>query len=177
MILVCSLRLYYLNLEILSSNPTLTGVAAVCCTQIQLGYAIMATTIPCLKPFMAAYETPRSSSYKTSDGQYSSGISNSSAFHSKARKPAISIEGSKTLTRGEPPTTDPLTPRPCENIYRATVSHHDASRAVHSSDSNDSRQMIITKVTGWSIESRTRSSRDEGPENEIELMERENHHE
>ena len=169
-ILVCSLRLYYLNRQIQSSNPTLTAAAAACCTQIQLGYAIVATTVPCLKPFMAAYERPRSSSYKTSGGQYSSGISNSSAFHSKTRKSAISLEGIKVPTSGEP-STDPLALRPDNNTHRTIISNPDPNRAVHSSDSNDSRQLIIKKVTGWSIESRTRSSRDEGLENEIQSIE------
>ncbi|KAE8448817.1 hypothetical protein EG329_008819 [Mollisiaceae sp. DMI_Dod_QoI] len=53
------IRLYYLHLQILSSNPSLHGgPQAASCTQIQIGYSILASIVPCLKNFMAAYDKP-----------------------------------------------------------------------------------------------------------------------
>jgi hypothetical protein len=40
-----------------SPNPTLTGVAATICRQTEIFYAIMASTIPCLRPFLASFFT------------------------------------------------------------------------------------------------------------------------
>jgi hypothetical protein len=50
-------RLHYLNLELSSTDPTLKGSIASVCTQIQISYAIIAATTPCLKPFMSALST------------------------------------------------------------------------------------------------------------------------
>src|SRR5271169_6894881 len=51
------MRLYYLSLEFSSSDPTLDGVSASVCTQVEMNYAIIAATIPCLRPFMTALST------------------------------------------------------------------------------------------------------------------------
>jgi hypothetical protein len=40
-----------------SPNPTLDGVAATICRQTEIFYAIMASTIPCLRPFLASFFT------------------------------------------------------------------------------------------------------------------------
>lgn len=50
-------RLVYLGDKFSSSNPTLDGVLTAISTQIQICYAIIATTTPCLRPFMSALNT------------------------------------------------------------------------------------------------------------------------
>ncbi|KMP00311.1 hypothetical protein CIHG_02283 [Coccidioides immitis H538.4] len=50
------LRLHYLRQQFYSTDPTYDGTYTTICAQIQLGYLLVANTIPCLKPFIAAYE-------------------------------------------------------------------------------------------------------------------------
>lgn len=58
-IAIAGLRLYYLQLEITTSNPTIIGgPEAVACAQIEIGYSILASIVPCLKNFMAPYDKP-----------------------------------------------------------------------------------------------------------------------
>ncbi|TPX08020.1 uncharacterized protein E0L32_010351 [Thyridium curvatum] len=51
------MRLNYLSSALASPDPSLDGVLAVVCTQIEICYAIIATTTPCLRPFMSALNT------------------------------------------------------------------------------------------------------------------------
>ncbi len=61
-IALAALRLYYIHIALSSSNPTLEGLPeATSVTQIEIGYAILASIVPTLKNFMAAYEAPISS--------------------------------------------------------------------------------------------------------------------
>ncbi|KAI1959547.1 hypothetical protein LOZ58_004356 [Ophidiomyces ophidiicola] len=55
-IIPATLRLYYLYQQLLSMDPTYDCTYATLCTQIQLVYILLASTVPCLKPFLAAYE-------------------------------------------------------------------------------------------------------------------------
>jgi hypothetical protein len=58
-IALAGLRLYYLHIALTSTNPTLSGLPeATSVTQIEIGYAILASIVPCLKNFMAAYDAP-----------------------------------------------------------------------------------------------------------------------
>ncbi|CAK7217649.1 hypothetical protein SBRCBS47491_003232 [Sporothrix bragantina] len=56
-ILVAAVRLYYLHQSLYSNDESLHGILASVCTQIELSYAVIATTMPCLKPFMSALNT------------------------------------------------------------------------------------------------------------------------
>lgn len=51
-------RLHYLSTQLFSSDPALEGgVLAQVFTQIEISYAIITTTTPCLRPFMSALNT------------------------------------------------------------------------------------------------------------------------
>ncbi|KAI6827228.1 hypothetical protein KC332_g7161 [Hortaea werneckii] len=50
-------RLEYINQELGSSNPTLTGAVAGVLTQLAIFYSLMAATLPCLRPFLAGFVT------------------------------------------------------------------------------------------------------------------------
>lgn len=50
-------HLYFLERQFNSQDPTLQGSFVTVCAQIQLGYSVISNSIPCLKPFMAAYES------------------------------------------------------------------------------------------------------------------------
>lgn len=59
LVAIAGLRLYYLYIEITSSNPTLVGgPQTTACTQIEIGYSILASIVPCIKTFMAPYDKP-----------------------------------------------------------------------------------------------------------------------
>lgn len=59
MIALAGLRLYYLHISVSSNNQTLHGSPeSTSVAQIEIGYAILASIVPCLKNFMAAYDAP-----------------------------------------------------------------------------------------------------------------------
>jgi hypothetical protein len=127
--------------EFSSSDPTIHGaVGASVSTQIQLSYAIVAATTPCLRPFMSALSTnygapaqPKKSSPSQSGNEYSlNSISNTSRLGRIAKGKQLSV-----------PTT------------RWDATEHHAS--VVSGDqfsigSHDSKKMIISKNTEWAVE-------------------------
>lgn len=57
MIVPIAFRLRYLGRELASSNQTLDGVFPTICIQIEMSYAIIAASIPCMRPFMTATST------------------------------------------------------------------------------------------------------------------------
>ncbi len=56
-IAAAAVRLYYIHQALYADDASLHGVLAAVCTQIELCYAVVATTMPCLKPFMSALNT------------------------------------------------------------------------------------------------------------------------
>lgn len=56
-IATAALQIHYQGQKLHSENPTLDGVAATICRQTEIFYAIMASTIPCLRPFLASFFT------------------------------------------------------------------------------------------------------------------------
>ena len=143
-IISVALRLYYLNIEFSSSDPTLHGVLASVCTQIEISYAIIAATTPCLRPFMTALATnygapakakaspsvPGTAQSKSNNGYSLSSLSKRSKID---RTPQVS---------GVPQT------RWDQAEHRSAVVSGDQ----HSMESHESRQMIISKNTAWAVE-------------------------
>ncbi|CAK7265711.1 hypothetical protein SEPCBS119000_001658 [Sporothrix epigloea] len=56
-IMMAAVRLYYLHQALYSEDESFHGILASVCTQVELAYAVIATTMPCLKPFMSALNT------------------------------------------------------------------------------------------------------------------------
>ncbi|CAK7240420.1 MAG: hypothetical protein STHCBS139747_001859 [Sporothrix thermara] len=56
-ICAAAVRLYYIHKSLYSDDESLQGILASVCTQVELSYAVVATTMPCLKPFMSALNT------------------------------------------------------------------------------------------------------------------------
>lgn len=54
--MTATLRLHFLHVLKRSPDPTLYGSHVTLASQLQLGYGIVSNVIPCLKPFVAAYE-------------------------------------------------------------------------------------------------------------------------
>lgn len=138
------LRLYYLDQEFASSDSTLHGVLASVFTQIQLGYAIIAATIPCLRPFMAALNTHYGSpatltSPSGSKGQYTT------SYNLTSLRSAGSRFGGSQLDRSQFPT--PRVPWD-QTKHQASVVSGDR----HSIESQGSKRMIISKNTEWHVD-------------------------
>ena len=162
-IAISALHLYYLHMEIVSGNPTLTGSFTVVCAQLELGYGIMASSIPCLKPFMSAYEGPLRPPHKSS-GHQSSGdypFTTYGSGHSKRlRSKEVGLSTGGSGMAGSGTMADERALRPDQAGYQATISHRDptAEDGAGSIDSGDSRQMIIRKdlvikkEVKWSVE-------------------------
>jgi hypothetical protein len=74
---LAGLRLYYLHLALTSPNTTLHGLPeSASVTQIEIGYAILASIVPCLKNFMAAYDAPIQSRNWYQHYDYGTGVNN-----------------------------------------------------------------------------------------------------
>lgn len=168
-IVATALHLHYLHLQILSANPYLAGAYTVVCAQFELGYGIMASSMPCLKPFMSAYEGPLRPALKSSGNALSSGdyrFTTYSSNHSKQQhqhsKRLRSVEqglSSADERRGPRGLGGSSSNHPV-SAYKATVSHRDVNNGRKGSvDSGDSRRMIIQKddmvikkEVKWSVE-------------------------
>jgi hypothetical protein len=134
------LRIFYLNQEFTSSDPTLHGVLASVCTQIQISYAIVAATIPCLRPFMAALATNYGAPAQTRTSP--SGTKKSQQYNlSSLSKSARSIRIDKPTSSG------PIRPWDRSNNHTSVVSGDQ-----HSMESHESKQMIISKNTEWHVD-------------------------
>lgn len=176
-IVAIALHLHYLHLQILSANPYLAGAYTAVCAQLELGYGIMASSMPCLKPFMSAYEGPLRPPHKSSDNANSSGdyrfttynsSNHSKQHHSKRLRSAEQGLSSSDELRGGGGIGFGLGSSSSSNnhhhhhqasAYKATVSHRDGNDARKGSfDSGDSRRMIIQKdmvikkEVKWSVE-------------------------
>lgn len=125
--------------------------------------------MPCLKPFMSAYEGPLRPPLKSSGNAHSSGdyrFTTYSSNHSKQQQHYSKRFGSaehglsSADERGGGGVGGSLSNQHQASAYKATVSHRDASSGKKGSiDSGDSRRMIIQKedmvikkVVKWSVE-------------------------
>ncbi|EXJ94614.1 hypothetical protein A1O1_03010 [Capronia coronata CBS 617.96] len=142
-----AIRLYYLNPTTLSDNRSLARSLVVVCTQIQLGYGIMAASVTVLKPFMVVYEKPTGSSNYTAgrSKQYGVGTNNSEHLSFKMKSLARSTEvgDNKRPAAG----ADPTQPYNSYNVTAAAAGH-EKDDSIHS---QDSRRLIIERKTDWSV--------------------------
>lgn len=140
------LRLHWLGIEFSSSDPSLDGVVASVFTQIQLSYAIFATTTPILRPFMGALNThyggpneTRKTPTGTRRSDKSSGQPLSSLISSRNKSEHRNLDSSI----GPQVRWD-------HTEYNVQVSSaENENRSLHSSDS---RRMFISKNTEWTVD-------------------------
>jgi hypothetical protein len=142
-IIPTAVRLYYLNKEFSSSDPTLDGVMASVCTQIEISYAIIAATTPCLRPFMTALSTNYGAPAQTKTSPSVAGTSRSGKDFSLA-----SLSKMSRLAQEEKGKTAAPTTRWDQSEHHASVMSGDQ----HSLESHESKQMIISKNTEWTVE-------------------------
>ncbi|KUJ14945.1 uncharacterized protein LY89DRAFT_649533 [Mollisia scopiformis] len=150
-IVAIAFRLHFLRNELSSSDPTLKGSLASVSTQIQISYAIIAATTPCLRPFMSALSTnygapaqiKTPSSTKKSDNSYA--LSSFSKNRGQEKGKQINI------TKTVPDTRWDLADHHASVVAGDNISF----------DSHSSIQMIIQKNTEWGVEFEGRSQRSE----------------
>jgi len=143
-IIPTAFRLYYLGEEFSSSDPTLDGVLASVCTQIEMSYAIIAATIPCLRPFMTALSTNYGAPAKTKGSPSAAGTARSGNDYSLASLSKTSRLGHEDKGKS---ASVPKT-RWDQSEHHASVMSGDH----HSLESHESKQMIISKNTEWAVE-------------------------
>ena len=153
------LRLHNLASGIRSPNPTLDLVGAVVWAEIELHYANIAATMPCLRPFMAAVSTeygatdPRSALgskvYGSSSGERKGGASYIlSSFGSGGRKEKNYSNIDTTMMsrmsrKGTSRMNSDISPN--DRSANETTIVHEGKHDEVSIGSNDSRKMIIKK--------------------------------
>jgi hypothetical protein len=178
---ICAARLYYLNPASLSTNRVLAASLVVVCTQLQIGYGMLAAAVSCLRPFVAVYET--------SHGKQYSNLTNGRAIAGSKKPSLLSAAGASSFPPHpgvlHPPnvrTRSPIftdfgldeistvlstgaTHRPSQfRSYIATIASPTCdqpredtdARRLHSS--HDSEEMIIQRKTDWSIHYEPRNS-------------------
>ena len=147
-------RLYYLKREYSSNNPTLIGTWAAIVTQVDVAYAIISATIPCLRPFMAATVTstaPTDGSRKGS--RYAKGSQDKPTNISKNSYGLNSLTSrfkNGKSTREE----KQLSAASTQEIYGNNVDHTVSVISPgdqHSVESQESRQMIIRRDVEWAV--------------------------
>jgi hypothetical protein len=148
------------------------------CTQLQIGYGMMAATFPCLRPFVSVYEMPaqtHTNSYfqhgSRSDFKLTSVNSSASAQKSKSRNRSPDGGGGGGGGGNGRSWADMPAFRPDQSTHTATVAfydkknnnhhHHrkDSSGSIHS---HDSQKMIIERKVDYSVTYDDRSLRDDG---------------
>ncbi|KAE9367678.1 hypothetical protein N431DRAFT_349139 [Stipitochalara longipes BDJ] len=134
------LRLFYLNQEFTSSDPTLHGVIASVCSQIQISYAIVAATIPCLRPFMAALSTNYGAPAQNR-------TSPSGTKKSQQYKLSSLSKSTRSIRVDRSKLSAPVKPWDRGNTHTSVVSGDQ-----HSMESHESKQMIISKNTEWQVD-------------------------
>src|SRR5207248_7131423 len=78
-IVASAVRHHYVYLTIVSDDPTLQGIFASICTQIELNYSILATSISCLGPFLSPFTKNPHVHYIDTPDPHSAGSANRSA--------------------------------------------------------------------------------------------------
>lgn len=145
------LRLQWLEVQYRSLDPTLDGVLASVFTQIQLSFAIFATTSPILRNFMKALNT------QYGGANHVRTVTSGRADH-PGKSPGESISLSFPVSSTSPPQRGSVSKRAVPQTRWDKIEY---SVHVTSPDNegelphiNDSRQKSITKNTSWAVDPR-----------------------
>jgi len=163
-IALAGLQIHYLAQKLHSSNPTLDGVPTTICRQTEIFYAIMASTIPCLRPFLASFftgfgamggETVIAGSQVGNSREKSSyALGSMQSAESAARREKRKSRG----LRGGRRSSRDLDNFGNDSQNQAHVSHDTGNSSRTAADaasitSNDSTKMIIKKEVQWHVDS------------------------
>ncbi|EEP82282.1 predicted protein [Uncinocarpus reesii 1704] len=123
-------------------DPTLRSVDSSICTEVLLHYSLMAATIPCLKPFVIAFNT----GWGQGQGKGSSYVLRNSYGESTKRI-------SRTVC-GQNLTADHFSDEPCAHATEATGEFVDNRTEIRPGtiESDGSQRMIIQETRSWMVE-------------------------
>jgi hypothetical protein len=173
-IIPIAFRLHYLSGALDSSNFTLDITYAAVCKQVEIAYAIIAATLPCLRPFMVAtatnYGAP-AEGHKTKTGSYGkayarSGSSNKSSRGDRSQSQAgfnltnltrklgsgSQTEKNNTSSTANGDNSGPMYGTDSHGNHTATVVASHTPRDTRSIESSESKQMIIRKDVEYAVE-------------------------
>lgn len=148
-------------MEINSSDPTLSASNVVSCTQLEIGYGIMASIAPCLRTFISAYEPNLAdntkyphSGYGHSTGHKLSSLASNSRNEGAAESEPSAEDDRERLGRFANNFKGKL--RPEKSTYEAqvvTAQQRDGVGHRLSGDSANSRRLIIIKkAVEWTVD-------------------------
>ncbi|RDW88000.1 hypothetical protein BP6252_00032 [Coleophoma cylindrospora] len=180
LIILAAFRLRSLSQTLYSSDPTFTGAMTSCITSFEIGYSIFASIIPCLKPFMTAYEGPQEvdtskNNYDISNNSYK--LSSMSRKRNDTADGGINVQTVDGIVRGGEEVEvggdnglggigKKLKLRPDKGTeYQAKVNCKGRSSEKDengSFDSGESTRMIIQKNIEWSVDYRKDSNAGSG---------------
>lgn len=154
-IIPASLRLYYLQVALTSTNGNFHMSYAIICEQLQIGYSISASMMPCLKTFMAAYEPKDTASQYNNYKLSPMGSKNTSNSQSQPNSPNFDEESGHRKSSATRKFDGKL--RPDLSIYEARVTGEERGKgkgfgSSRSLESGDSRRMFIKKGVEWSVD-------------------------
>lgn len=145
-------RLHYLKKEIFSDDQTFVGTWTAICTQVDISYAIIAATIPCLRPFMTATVTTIAPTDGTRKGsRYVKGTREKSGSNGNNYGLQSIIPRFNRTKKAEKQVSTSTT---TQEIYGTNNDHNVfviSPGDQHSVESQDSRQMIIRRDVEWAV--------------------------
>ncbi|KAI9701000.1 MAG: hypothetical protein M1836_001668 [Candelina mexicana] len=160
------IRLRYLVPTLNSSDYTFDSVYGLVCTQIELHYSLMAATIPCMKPFVKAFNTgylgtaARQTNYGYGYGTGTFGNSDDKTNHGRS----FALQSMRSRSADERKHVEPQHQKSTHNLKlkekelrpdmadsTVYVEHNQVQEESGSVTSHGSDQMIIRRTVGWDI--------------------------
>ncbi|KAM7210231.1 hypothetical protein V8F06_014383 [Rhypophila decipiens] len=154
------LRLTYLDALFFGPDPPLHGVMASLCMQIQISFAIIAVTTPCLRPFMSALNTHYGGPKETRTppgtkvGRTAATAKSDNSYSLSSMQRSKTERTEATPAQRHDPEAAPVTRWDRADYRVAVMSRNSRNMSIDggSTQSNDSQRMIISKNTEWQVE-------------------------
>jgi hypothetical protein len=154
MIALAILRLDAIQTALNSTDLPLKGAMVAVYTQIEISYAIIAATTPCLQPFMKALSTNYGAPASSGSSPHATKAYSMNNF-SKASKVSKRSGASGTQSSNMGTDLNVVNSKPAlrwdKSEHQASVIAGDRDRDRDSISSHNSKQMIISKNTEWTI--------------------------
>jgi hypothetical protein len=173
-IVPAAFRLHYLSEALNSSDFTLDITYEVICKQVEVAYAIIAATLPCLRPFMVAtatnYGAP-AEGHKSKTGSYGKAYALSGSSHKSSQGDrnhnhagfsltnmtrklgsGVHSENTNASSKMNGGSNAPIYGIDSYGKHTATVVASHTPRDARSIESSESKQMIIRKDVEYAVE-------------------------
>jgi hypothetical protein len=137
-------RLYYLSDAITGPDPTIDSVNSIITTQIVMHFSIMAATIPCIRPFLRAFDSGMGYSVRME-------VPDGSALNSKYAEDAGYVLHSVDTDGPRKPNQVVLRPDKGETTTAVEHIPRKAHTTTASIESDESNKMIIRKTQEWQV--------------------------